>query len=75
MTPDQYAAHARSLKDIDLEIIVSTKVPSSQEAIAAKYELARRERRRTFWLRDIVAWVALVLAVISIILSLYGSKP
>lgn len=75
MTPDQHATHARTLKDIDLEIIVSTKVPSSQEAIAAKFELARREKRRTFWLRDIVAWIALALSVVSIVLSLHASKP
>ena len=74
MTPDQHVTHARSLKDIDLEIIASTKIPSSQEAIAAKYELARRERRRTFFLRDIVAWIALLLSVISIIIALYRSK-
>ena len=75
MTPDEHAAYARSLKDVDLEIIVSTKVPTSQEAIAARVELGRRERRRTFWLRDIVAWIALILSVISIFLSVYASKP
>ena len=75
MTPDQYTAQARTLKDSDLEIIVSSKVPSSQESIAAKFELARRERRRTFWLRDIVSWIALVISIVSIILSRRASKP
>lgn len=45
MTPDEYAAHARSLKAIDLEIIASTKTPSGQEAIAAKFESCLRKRR------------------------------
>jgi hypothetical protein len=74
MTFNQYATHARTLKDADLEIIVSTKVPSSQEAIFAKLELARRERRRTFWLRDIVSWIAPVISIISIVLSLRAGK-
>lgn len=74
MTPDEHAAHAHSLADIDLEIIVSTKVPMSQEAIAARVELAHRERSRTFWRRDIMAWIALVLAIVSIIISLWKNK-
>ncbi len=61
--------HARSLSDNDLEIIRSTKVNTSMEAIAARVELDRRERRRTFWLRDIVAWIALVLSILSILIS------
>jgi len=75
MTPDRHIEHARSLKDIDLQIIVSTKTPSSQEAIAAKYELDRRDKRRTFWLRDIVAWIALVLSIIAILISFYKGSP
>jgi predicted nucleic acid-binding Zn ribbon protein len=71
MTPDEHAEHARSLADNDLEIIVSTKIPMSQEAIAARVELARRERKRTFWRKDIVAWIALALSVVSIVISVF----
>ena len=36
----------------------------------AKAVLARRERRRSFFIRDIVAWIALILSVISIYLTI-----
>jgi hypothetical protein len=75
MIPEEHAAHARSLSEHDLEIIVSTTRPTSQEAIAARVELARRDRSRTFWRKDIVAWIALALSILSVMLTFYFKKP
>ena len=44
--------------------------PNSAGCIA---ELARRDLNVQFWRRDIVAWLALIIAVISLFISL--SKP
>lgn len=60
---------AKSLTDFDLHRAVNTKVPMAEEHIAAKLELEKRERRRRFWRQDLVAWLALVLSVISLVVS------
>jgi len=60
---------ARSLPDAELLRRVHSLTPQAEEHIAAKLELERRERKRRFWRQDLVAWLALVLAVISLIVS------
>jgi len=59
----------RSLPEFELHLLVNTKVPMAEEHIAAKLELDRRYRNRRFWRQDLVAWLALVLSVISLIVS------
>jgi hypothetical protein len=60
---------ARSLSDYELHQLVNSKVPWTEEHIAAKLELDRRDRNRRFWRQDLVAWLALVLSVVSLIVS------
>ena len=56
----------RKMTPFDVHQMVGTKTPQSELYIAAKVELERRERRDRFWRKDIVAWLALVLAIISL---------
>jgi hypothetical protein len=60
---------ARSLSDFELHQQVNTKVPMAEEHIAAKLELERRERCHRFWRQDLVAWLALILAIISLVVT------
>lgn len=39
--------------------------------VAAELGLARRQYWRDFWVRGIVSWIALLLSIISLIVSLY----
>lgn len=43
--------------------------------VAAKQELSRREFWRDFWSKGIVAWLALVLSIISLAIALLDSRP
>ena len=61
---------ARSLPDFELQRQVSTLIPMAEEHIAAKLELARRERRSGFWRQHLVAWLALGLATISLAITI-----
>ncbi|MCE5312513.1 MAG: hypothetical protein LLF86_05115 [Nitrospiraceae bacterium] len=69
MDRGQTEAKMRSLSDVDLNIIATTKVPCEERSIAQE-EIRKRERRRNFWKKDIVAWLALVLSIISLFLGL-----
>ena len=60
---------AHSLTDFELHKQVNTKIPMAEEHIAAKLELERRERSRRFWRQDLVAWLALCLAIISLVVT------
>lgn len=60
---------ARSLPEHELHLLANSKVPMAEEHIAAKLELDRRDRNRRFWRQDLVAWLALVLSVVSLIVS------
>jgi hypothetical protein len=60
---------AHSLPDFDLHLHVDTLVKGNVEHIAAKLELERRERRYRFWHQDLVAWLALILAIISLFVT------
>lgn len=58
---------AKSLTDFDLHRAVNTKAPMAEEHIAAKLELEKREQCRRFWRQDLVAWLALGLSIISLV--------
>lgn len=60
---------ARSLPDFELHRQVNTIIPMAEEHIAAKLELERRERGRRFWRQDLVAWLALGLAITSLVVT------
>lgn len=60
---------ARSLPEYELHLLVNSKVPMAEEHIAAKLELDRRDRNRRFWRQDLVAWLALALSIVSLIVS------
>ena len=60
---------ARSLDDFELLQQVHSKIPQAEEHIAAKLELERRDRLRRFWRQDLVAWLALALSIIALVVS------
>ena len=60
---------ARKMTDFELHQMVNTKMPQSELHIAAKVELERRERRHRFLNQYLVAWLALGLAVLSLVVS------
>ena len=61
--------NARSLTDFDLHLHVDTLLRGNVEHITAKLELERRQRSRRFWRQDLVAWLALVLAILSLVVT------
>jgi hypothetical protein len=75
MNTKQLEEEARSLPEAELRIRVATKISTSEPHIFAKMELERRERRRNFWGKTIVAWLALAGSLFSIWLSWYWHKP
>ena len=60
---------ARYLSDLELHMLVSSKVPMVEEHIAAKLEIERRDRNRSFWCQALVARLALCLSVISLVVA------
>lgn len=62
---------ARRLSDFELHMSVNSKIQMSEEHIAAALELERRERNCRFWHQDLVAWLALVLAIFSLVVSFF----
>jgi hypothetical protein len=60
----------RQFDDAELRRLIHTESLTSTPHIAAKHVLEKRERWRRFWSKDIVAWLALVLSIISLLLSL-----
>ena len=60
---------ARGLSDFELLKSVNSKVPMSDEHISAKLKLERRDRKHRFWRQDLVAWLALGLSIISLVVS------
>lgn len=53
--------------DQELEELFGSNKPGTDFWAACKMELERRKRKNDFWRKDIVAWIALVLALISLI--------
>lgn len=70
MTPAEAAASIRHHTDHDLEINTSSTIASDMRHIAARIELARRKSRRAFWGKDIVAWIALAISTLSLLVSI-----
>jgi hypothetical protein len=60
---------ARGLSDFELHKAVNSKIQMSEEHIAANLELECRERKHRFWRQDLVAWLALGLSIISLVVS------
>jgi hypothetical protein len=72
---EKLTQEARLLPEVELLRRTSTLIPMAEEHIAARAELARRERARNFWRKDIVAWAALLLAIVSLLVSLSRYAP
>ena len=71
---DEKAARekAHGLSNFELHMSVNSKIQMSEEHIAAKLELEHRERNYRFWHQDLVAWLALVLAIFSLVVSFFN---
>ncbi len=63
---DTLAAN-REKDDVALLEVVYKTMQSDIDHIAAQYELDRRNDWRRFWRQDLVAWLALVLAVLALV--------
>lgn len=57
--------------------LLHTKVPTGDLYIAAKIQYEKLLRKRNFWSKDIVAWLALVFSLGSLIVSIIAlvKKP
>jgi len=58
--------------DENLIELLHTKTPTGPLYIAAKIEYDKRVRKRDFWRKDIVAWLALCVSIISLVMSIYS---
>lgn len=58
------------LSDDKLIELLSTKTPTGDLFVAAKIEYENRIKKREFWRKDIVAWLALGIALCSLLLQL-----
>ena len=56
--------------DQNLMAVVMADNASLSDRAACRLELEKRKWRKDFWSKGIVAWIALVLSVVSIILNL-----
>jgi hypothetical protein len=56
--------------DLELRTLIKTKTETSDLHIEATHELERRKDVRTFWRKDIVAWIALLVALGSLVVSI-----
>ena len=61
-------------KESDEKLIelLHTKTPTGPLYIAAKIEYDKRVRKRDFWRKDIVAWLALCVSIISLSISIFS---
>jgi hypothetical protein len=75
MSLEKLAQEARLLPEVELLRRTATLIPMAEEHIAARAELERRERARSFWRRDVVAWAALLLSIVSLLVSLSRHAP
>ncbi len=71
MTEKEAAAHARTRTDFQLHQLIGSLTPQAEMHSAAIAELERRARKYRFWHNDIVAWLALGLAIISLLISIF----
>lgn len=56
--------------DEELIKLLHTKLPTGDLYIAAKIEYEKRLGKRTFWRKDIVAWLAFGVSIISLVVSI-----
>ena len=61
---------ARTLTDFQLHQLMGG-TPQDEMHCAARVELERRARRYRFWHNDMVAWLALGLAILSLAVSVF----
>jgi hypothetical protein len=66
---DVHLVKARSMSDVELRTCLAYNEGSPVRA-AADTELARRKFWKTFWSHGIVAWLALAVSFISLIVAL-----
>ncbi len=64
MTPDKFGLHMRALRRAELEFVVESHPPTSQEAIAARAELARRATWQHLFLRTALTALAVSILVV-----------
>ena len=57
---------ARTLPDAELHQQMGAYIPSSNQHVAAKVELGRRESHRAFWRKDIWTWIAVAVSIASL---------
>ncbi len=69
MTPDECGLHMRALRKGELQFVVESHPPTSQEAIAAKAELARRATWQHLYLK--IALTALAVAILVVMEKAY----
>jgi hypothetical protein len=60
---------ARSDKDLHRVMARYSAYPESEQYLDAKLELERRQWFRDFWTTGIVAWIALGISIVAIIVS------
>jgi|GEM_PF-2051663 len=59
-----------SKSEQQLRELIGSQKPGTDFRVACEIELEKRRRRREFWRRDIVAWIALAIALISLLIRL-----
>jgi hypothetical protein len=70
MTEKEATDHARALTDFQLHQLLAG-MPHDEMHCAATVELERRARNYRFWHNDVVAWLALGLAILSLVISIF----
>jgi hypothetical protein len=71
MTENKASREARTQPNAELYRRMESLIPGNEQRIAAKVEIDRRIFWRTFWSKSIVAWIALLMAVVNLYLYLY----
>ncbi len=67
---DLHVAKARSLSDFELHNLTGF-YDGTPAKSAALVELARRKFWRDFWTHGIIAWIALVISIASLIMNVW----
>lgn len=70
MTLEEEIQRIKKLPQQELIRITQTRAAYAEDHIAAKNELLRRERSHKFWSQDLVAWLALAVSLLSLVVSL-----
>ena len=70
MTEKEATDLARTLTDFQLHQLMGGQTPQDEMHCAVTVELERRARKYRFWHNDVVAWLALGLAILSLAVSI-----